>query len=635
MNKALLVAALASEGAFAAILNHDSHSLVPKQGRTVWSAGSSTCFAPTANGTEQPTQFVAFKPPVLNKRTALIGGSEDYVIDHVQGLPEPSSLSHQESDEDAIELFKQLRALSGRPVINISDVSIVGRAPEYGAGAMVHMVIYPVLEALVEKRTLFAPQLRLWAPKECPAQDGSCYLDALPSLSSYYYDPKKAVLRHKDLGGHPGYPNNGRAPGGTAPVTGDGTGSLPAKRVDDDDDDDDDDDNEAKIRNGGNSKIVPQKPDEDDEWDEDDDDEMGLKPDDQEHQPLDADAHAKKGDGDDDDDVEEKASPPPLPGVTYSPLPAATAKLIDNDALKSNIEHSGPKKGSAHGMDMDWLMKKQRHVETPLEKELHAACAKQPDCKLRTLDLLGKVDKRGGHFFEHYDEAALFSKLPYRFRRHGRFWLVSQVLHFVTRPNARLQKELDDARRRLAIGYPSLSVHIRKGDACTARHDCRNLTTYMPKIDQMVQRYGMKTVFLSTPSADVIEDTVNYPHLTFKYMPVTPTTALMKKHKILQIEEGLASGVVDAGVEFRAYMVDMYLLAQGSAFLGGFSSNAARLAYSLMSAGTEGCLKPFLSADINWCFAFGKNGNDIIRYADKRCSDVYGCSKTHAHLLGC
>ena len=82
----------------------------------------------------------------------------------------------------------------------------------------------------------------------------------------------------------------------------------------------------------------------------------------------------------------------------------------------------------------------------------------------------------------------------------------------------------------------------------------------------------------------------------------------MKKHKILQIEEGLASGVVDAGVEFRAYMVDMYLLAQGSAFLGGFSSNAARIAYSLMAAGPKGCVKPYDSYDFNWCAAFGKGG---------------------------
>ena len=151
----------------------------------------------------------------------------------------------------------------------------------------------------------------------------------------------------------------------------------------------------------------------------------------------------------------------------------------------------------------------------------------------------------------------------------------------------------------------------------------------------MRSRYGLKSIYLSTPSADVLEETKNYPHLDFVYKPVTPTTELMKQHGILQIEEGLASGVVDAGLEFRAYMVDMYLLAEGSAFLGGFTSNAARLAYSLMSAGTEGCLKPFMSADINWCFAFGKNGNDIIRLGGKKCYDDAKCFASHAYLLGC
>mgnify|MGYP004099036215 CR=1 FL=1 len=57
------------------------------------------------------------------------------------------------------------------------------------------------------------------------------------------------------------------------------------------------------------------------------------------------------------------------------------------------------------------------------------------------------------------------------------------------------------------------------------------------------------------------------------------------------IEEGLGLGLIDTGLEFRSYMVDIYLLAEGSAFLGAFTSNAARLAFSLMSAGTEGCLK--------------------------------------------
>ena len=59
-------------------------------------------------------------------------------------------------------------------------------------------------------------------------------------------------------------------------------------------------------------------------------------------------------------------------------------------------------------------------------------------------------------------------------------------------------------------------------------------------------------------------------------------------------------------------LVDVYLLAEGSVFLGGFSSNLARLAFSLSSSGTNGCLKPYESSDINWCFA-ERGGNDMIR----------------------
>ena len=73
-------------------------------------------------------------------------------------------------------------------------------------------------------------------------------------------------------------------------------------------------------------------------------------------------------------------------------------------------------------------------------------------------------------------------------------------------------------------------------------------------------------------------------------------------------------GVVDAGTEFSATMIDVYLLAEGSAFLGGFSSNLARLAYSLMAAnGEKGGAKPFYSGDMNWCWAWGRSGPDVSR----------------------
>lgn len=78
--------------------------------------------------------------------------------------------------------------------------------------------------------------------------------------------------------------------------------------------------------------------------------------------------------------------------------------------------------------------------------------------------------------------------------------------------------------------------------------------------------------------------------------------------------------MIDAGQEFDDAMISTYLLSGGDAFLGGFSSNAARLAYSLMTSGPRGCLKPFESFDINWCAAFGKGGEGVLRREGESCS---------------
>ena len=79
---------------------------------------------------------------------------------------------------------------------------------------------------------------------------------------------------------------------------------------------------------------------------------------------------------------------------------------------------------------------------------------------------------------------------------------------------------------------PSLSLHIRKGDACTHRGDCRDLKYYMPHIERLVSRYSLKSIFLSTPSVDVQQATAAYPHLHFAYTPVTRTAALLKVRRL-------------------------------------------------------------------------------------------------------
>ena len=116
-------------------------------------------------------------------------------------------------------------------------------------------------------------------------------------------------------------------------------------------------------------------------------------------------------------------------------------------------------------------------------------------------------------------------------------------------------------------------------------------------------------------------------------------TTLMKANHFRKIDDAIKAGAVDAGNEFEEAMLSAYLLAEADGFIGGFSSNAARVAYSMMAAGPKGCLKPYDSFDINWCSAFGKGGPAVLRRGNQSCYTAQASGdKTLRHLpcmIGC
>jgi hypothetical protein len=211
------------------------------------------------------------------------------------------------------------------------------------------------------------------------------------------------------------------------------------------------------------------------------------------------------------------------------------------------------------------------------------------------------------------DESSILRRLPNQWVRRGRFWLVSQVLAFLTRPNAELRRMLEDARAALRFEQhqPILAVHVRKGDACTARGECRGLKHFMPQVWRMASTYGFRSVFLSTPSPDVQAETMRYPRFRWLFLNSTRTSGEMVARGIARIEDGLRQKTFGPVLEWQRYMLDLYLIADAQALVGSFSSNAARLAYSLMAQ--PGCLKPFYSGDNNWCWAFGRAGGEVVR----------------------
>ena len=224
------------------------------------------------------------------------------------------------------------------------------------------------------------------------------------------------------------------------------------------------------------------------------------------------------------------------------------------------------------------------------------------------------------HFAASADEAAILGRLPRRYTRHGRFWLLAQTLHFLTRPNAALRHQLQRERTalRLRAHQPALALHVRKGDACSHRGECRGLAEFMPEVRSVAQRYGIRTVFLATPSAEVRAETARYPEFTWLFRNESGvggggTERALRAGGHIRLEDGLLSRRVRAVDEWRSAMIDIYLMAECRAFVGAFSSSAARLVLALMAAGAGGCLKPFVSVDIAWCFAFLRGGPEVIR----------------------
>jgi len=223
-----------------------------------------------------------------------------------------------------------------------------------------------------------------------------------------------------------------------------------------------------------------------------------------------------------------------------------------------------------------------------------------------------------GHFAESTDENDVLQRLPAHWLRHGRFWLISQTLDWLTRPSVALRMRLDEARARLRFDehQPVLALHVRKGDACAHRGECRGLAAVMPQLKGMAALYGFRTVYLATPSEDVVRETARYPQFKWLHLHenVTQTPPPQRTKVVpLRIEDALLQRRVEAVDEWHNFMVEVYLMAESAALIGAFSSNAVRLASALMAARAGGCLKPFISTDINWCHAFFRGGEDVLR----------------------
>ena len=603
-------------------------------------------------------------------RKSLSPHGDDFLLENLNAFPHPSELTAPTDDEDAIALQEKLHELANRDVEDLGSAYILATVPAYGVGATISSMIYPILEALAQDATLFAPKMSNWTSPSCESRDLTCYFSSLPSWEDHLKRRAAKLQRRsrhassqqqvraqtqmlqrlrsplhndttetlcdavKGLGmgcpkllKHAAHAEIDRAAARRAPAASSflEVGSSAKSRAKGSS-------QQAALQPAGHPAPQQQQP----------------APQQQRAQQQQQQQPSAEASSVSEQSVEAQRKRHPGPTISKARaladhLEAELADMRAKGASKEKIdEHRFAIEFDHEIMDLVKDRKADKHqlgISSRLSKTAAETWATPLGIKKGQYNIGARGEGLAAFFGEaQYNENTLVSRIPHRFLRRGRFWLLSQVIYFLTRPNDRLRARLDSERALLSLEKPVLGLHVRKGDACGDRGECRELEDYMPTVTRMIRKYGYKSVFLATPDPTVLKDVDDFPDVNFQFLPTTNTTTLMKENHYRKIDDAIKVGAVDAGNEFDEAMISAYLLAEADGFIGGFSSNAARVAYSMMAAGPQGCLKPYDSFDINWCAAFGKGGPAVLRRGNESCYAAQGRDKKLRHLpcmIGC
>jgi len=199
--------------------------------------------------------------------------------------------------------------------------------------------------------------------------------------------------------------------------------------------------------------------------------------------------------------------------------------------------------------------------------------------------------------------------VPPEFADQGLFWWTSQQFAWLLRPDDAFREHL--AELKGSFGWeqsrPILGLHIRHGDSCNPHQEvvglrkCQGLEAYMPAIRKLAGTYGYKAIYLATDDAEVMRRApADFPE--FQWM-LSPSRRAQNRSAELNQHEN-RSGSVNMAAEYRDVLTDLFMLADADGFVGKFTSNVDRIAYSL-GFGRRGCAVPMESLDSLWCSSWG------------------------------
>jgi hypothetical protein len=185
--------------------------------------------------------------------------------------------------------------------------------------------------------------------------------------------------------------------------------------------------------------------------------------------------------------------------------------------------------------------------------------------------------------------------LPHWERRYGRYWVRSQMVHYLWRPSPFLQQEMEQRRLALDHDVPYIGMHIRLTDNIPdfAKSFGRNatLTRRLERFMELAERIRQQeahpkqqpeisTIYMATDHADVLSwarrDFAKNHRWTFVGLPAAQVQRSTTQQRVwFSKGRSTAAGAMAA---------DLDMLRKADYLIGSFQSNVFRLAAQLNTA---------------------------------------------------
>ncbi|XP_023662503.1 alpha-(1,6)-fucosyltransferase isoform X1 [Paramormyrops kingsleyae] len=218
-------------------------------------------------------------------------------------------------------------------------------------------------------------------------------------------------------------------------------------------------------------------------------------------------------------------------------------------------------------------------------------------------------------------------------RLHGdpSVWWVSQFVKYLNRPQAWLEKEIQETTKKLGFKHPIVGVHVRRTDKVGTEAAFHPIEEYMVHVEEQFEhlarrmRVDRKRVYLATDDPSLLQEAKS------KYQDYE-----FISDNSISWSAGLPNRYTENSL--RGVILDIHFLSQTDFLVCTFSSQVCRVAYEIMQTLHPDASSYFYSLDDIYYFGGQNAHNQIAIYPHEprgaediplRPGDVIGVAGNH------